>query len=354
MTKDYVYFGFPTDNKPQKISFADEQNQSAAGDSAFDGVSFESHRCIIPVTPLTVGRVMSKDDAHYAPHRDNPFPSRFRNGGAKVGVEGVVVEAVDLLSPPPGVETVTPPPTPTCWLETVDVVRRQSTPRVRLRSRSLPGSAMTSRNGSDFFGCPPDTSSDTGSSVDSALGVDVSDSSSWGAGTVGWRKKNAEQTALMVQYLEDLEALFGSSVESSTTGIFNDCSSCASLEEAILSPSNSASSRDGDTFQRLSEHRVTVGSPERFRALVQHWETRQSDVTSGYGLPVRLRYVDPCVVQKFNELRRLWEEQQLATVGSVASRHFNTISSRRTPIQSVDFSKTSRPVLAFSAGKHVG
>jgi hypothetical protein len=302
---------------------------------------------------------MSKDDAYYAPHRNNPFPSRFRNGAAKVGVDGgLAMDAVELLSPPPGLEAPTPPTTPAHPPDTAaDVLWSQSTPRGRLRSRSLPGSGFASRSNSEIFGYP-DTASDAGSSVDSALGVDVSEGSWGAAGAAEWRKKNAEQTAIMVQYLEDLEALFGSSVDSSTTGIYNDASSCASLDDAVLSPSNSFSSRDGDIFQRSSEHRITIGSPERFRALVQHWETRQTDVASGYVLPVRLRYVDPCLVQRFNELRRMWEEQQMISTSMAASSASRQLAAataaaanRTSPPKSFDVCTTPSQSDNFSAGK---
>ena len=38
----------------------------------------ERDTSMIPVTPLVVGEVMSKDDAYYTPHKDNPFIAKFK------------------------------------------------------------------------------------------------------------------------------------------------------------------------------------------------------------------------------------------------------------------------------------
>lgn len=270
-----------------------------------------TQRCIVPVTPLTIGKVMSKDDAHYAPHRENPFPSRFRNATAKLVSSN---DNADVLCSP-SFELNTPPPTPI----TPQDITGSSTWYQSSRtwgSHSLPGPILVSRDGSHVFGLADTGSDDGGSSADSALEFDVTDDSCAASGLFierGRRKShNAEHAAMMVRCLEQLRVLLDSSVDSSPAAAGNDDSSCASLDEAVFSPTSSMSSRD-DFAADMSQRPVTadcrLGPQERFRKLLERWEAGQADVV----LPARFRFADPHVMQRFGELRRMWESQQITS-----------------------------------------
>jgi len=281
--------------------------------SSSSSAAAAKQRCIVPVTPLTIGKVMSNDDAHYAPHRgENPFPSRFRNAAAKLVSSGGGDDSdTSLLSPNLGLET--PPPTP-ITPQDVDVTG-SSIWCQSWRSHSLPGS----REGSRIFGLVGEgAGSDDGgaSSADSAVEFDVADDSTGAAARPfierGGRRKshhNAEHAAVLVRCLEQLRVLLDT--DSSQT----DCSSCASLDEAVFSPTSSMSGRDDymtDVLQRPAPGTTDCrpSAHERFRALVDRWEEAgQTDVV----LPARLRFADLHLMQRFAELRRMWESQQTST-----------------------------------------
>jgi len=120
---------------------------------------------------------------------------------------------------------------------------------------------------------------------------------------------NTEDAAVMVRCLEQLRVLLDTSPAAAS-------SSCASVDEAVFSPTSSLSSRD-DYITDMSQRRVTTadcrpGPRERFRKLLEHWEAGQVDVV----LPARFRFADPHVIQRFSELRRMWESQQATATGS--------------------------------------
>jgi len=275
-----------------------------------------TQRCIVPVTPLTIGKVMSKDDAHYAPHQENPFPSRFRNATAKLVCSGDNPDR--LLSPSIGLRT--PPPTPITPQDIAGSSIWCQSPRT-WRSHSLPGSTTTSRDGSHIFGFADGGSDDGCSSADSAVEFDLADDSCAASARFverGRRKShNAEHAAVLVRCLEQLRVLLDSPVDSSTTPAANDGSSCASLDEAVFSPTSSMSSRDDYVTERpvTSSSCQRPGPHERFRALVERWEAGQADVV----LPARLRFADLHVMQRFSELRRMWESQQTTSSSTSSS-----------------------------------
>jgi len=287
------------------------QGQSCSHDVSASTVTLTTaaatQRCIVPVTPLTIGKVMSKDDAHYAPHRENPFPSRFHNATAKLVSSN---DNLDMLSPSFDLQSHSPTPiTPhditgsSIWCQS---------PRT-WRSHSLPGSSLVSRDGSHVFGFADGGSDDAVSSADSAVEFDVPDDSCPASGLFiecGRRKShNAEHAVMMVRCLEQLRVLLDTSIDSSAAAAANDGLSSASADEAMFSPTSSLSSHDdyiADTPKRSVGTECHPGPHERFRKLVERWEAGQADVV----LPARFRFADPHVMQRFNELRRMWESQQ--------------------------------------------
>jgi len=274
---------------------------------------------------------MSKDDAHYAPHRENPFPSRFRNAAEKLVSSN---DSADMLRSP-SFELLTPPPTPVTPQDIAGSSVWCQSPRT-WRSHSLPGPMLVSRDGSCVFGFADTVSDDGASSADSAVEFDAADDSCAASGLFIERRRrkghNTEHAAMMVRCLEQLRVLLDSSVDSAVAA-GNDGSSCASLDEAVFSPTSSMSSRDdypSDTSQRAVTVDCRRGPQERFRKLLERWEAGQVDVV----LPARFRFADPHVMQRFGELRRMWESQQssassAAAAAAAASIHSQTTSRRQ-------------------------
>ena len=275
---------------------------SPAATPSSSSTAAAAQRCIVPVTPLTIGKVMSKDDAHYAPHRENPFPSRFRNATAKLVSSND--NAADALSPGAG-ELRSPPPSPSTSPPPHDLAAAAGSswcPSPRTwRSHSLPGSSLVSCDGSRVFGFAAD---DDVSSADSAVEFDVADDS--GLLMDCARRTSAEHAVMMVRCLEQLRVLLD------TPGVdpSDDSPSTASVDEAVFSPTSSLSSRDDHSSAETSSQRPAERRPgphERFRKLLERWEEAgQADVV----LPARFRFADPHVMQRFGELRRMWESQQ--------------------------------------------
>ena len=290
-------------------SYVSDSSDPSSSSSSSPAAAAARQRCIVPVTPLTIGKVMSKDDAHYAPHRENPFLSRFRNATAKLVCSNDNPDT--MLSPS---FQPTPPSTPITPQDVAGSSVWCQSPRT-WRSHSLPGSTLTSLDGSCMFGLAESGNEDACSSADSAVEYDVADESCARLVERGRRKShNAEHAAMLVHCLEQLRVLLDTSVDSSV----NDCSSCTSLDEAVFSPTSSMSSRDDymtDSLSRPVTAECRAGAHERFRALVARWEARQADVV----LPARLRFADLHVMQRFSELRRMWESQQTASTLSASS-----------------------------------
>ena len=295
---------YDADVKQHKRTHSDDQTppkHSTPPPAATPGVVVTATRRIVPVTPLTVGRVMSRDDAHYMPHAgENPFAACFRDAAVKVvdgfPVSDAAVDATMESSPP-------------------DVTERQTDERIvasrsrRRRSKSLPGSPSTSRDSSVWCCHNCAESSDTASSADSAVSLNVLHCS------CGRRHRHVDVVA---RCLEDCELLFDSEMSQQ---LHDDASSFASTldETGLWSPMSSYSSRD-DCSTDITQHRFELHSVfwhERFQSLLRCWEARQATVNPAL-LPPRLRYAVPYLVQ-FAELRCMWEGIQSSQAGQRAS-----------------------------------
>jgi len=267
---------------------AAQPTAAAPPTAAAAGLIVTATRRILPVTPLTVGRVMSRDDAHYMPHGgENPFAACFRDAAVKV-VDGFPVNDS-------AVDTTVKNSTPAQMLRQTVKQKLLSHGGRRRRSRSLPGSPTMSRDISIWCCHSCADSSDTSSSVDSAVSVDV-------RCCCGRRHYRADVVA---RCLEDCEVLFDSEISQQ---LHDDASSFASTldETSLLSPMSSYSSRDD--CSDVSQHRFELHSVfwhERFQSLLRCWEARQATVNTAL-LPPRLRYAVPYLVQ-FAELRCMWE-----------------------------------------------
>jgi len=230
---------------------------------------------------------MSRDDAHYMPHGgENPFAACFRDAAVKV-VDGFPVSdaAADVTAGNSA-------PTATAKQTVEQKVLSLGGHR---RSKSLPGSPSMSHDSSLWCCHSCADSSDTSSSVDSAVSLDIGCS-------CGRRHRAAD---LVARCLEDCEVLFDSEMSQQ---LHDDASSFASTldETSLLSPLSSYSSRDD--CSDVTQHRFELHSVfwhERFQSLLKCWETRQATVNTAL-LPPRLRYAVPYLVQ-FAELRCMWE-----------------------------------------------
>ena len=102
---------------------------------------------IIPVTPLVVGQVWSKDDLFYTPHKDNPFIAKFPDATAKL-VGSIRDNWGNWFDLPTPSSALTPPCTPMTPDECGHVrpLRRSHT-----RSHSLPGSPTLPREDGEYF-----------------------------------------------------------------------------------------------------------------------------------------------------------------------------------------------------------
>lgn len=321
------------DGKRQERTQSEQPNVTASSAPLDSNTATASplQRCIVPVTPLTIGKVMSKDDAHYAPHRENPFPSRFRNAAEKLISSD---DNADVLRSP-SFELQTPPPTPITPHDIAGSSTWCQSPRT-WKSHSLPGPVVTSRDSSRVFGFADAGSEDGGSSADSAVEFDVAEDSTAASGLFIERRtrksQNVEHAAMMVRCLEQLRVLLDSPVDTSIRTTGNDSSSRASLDEAVFSPTGSMSSRDDYTANTSQRPAVDcrIGPQERFRQLLERWEAGQADVV----LPARFRFADPHVMQRFNELRRMWESQQSSDLSAASSAAAASIGSQTTSSRS--------------------
>ena len=291
------------DVKQHKRTHSDDQTPPkhvtpppAAAAAVAPGVVVTATRRIVPVTPLTVGRVMSRDDAHYMPHDagENPFAACFGNAAVKV-VDGYPVREFPA--------DATPGNTPPAAAEGRTAEERMARSPThaggrRRRSRSLPGSPSHSCDTWCCRSCAD--SSDAASSADSAVSLDVGCS-------CGRRHRRADVVA---RCLEDCEVLFDSEMSQQ---LHDDASSFASTldETGLWSPMTSSYSSRDDCSDIIGQHRFELHSVfwhERFQSLLRCWEARQASVNAAL-LPPRLRYAVPYLVQ-FAELRCMWEGVQ--------------------------------------------
>ena len=283
------------------------------------------------ITSRLLGEVMSRDDAFYTPHKDNPFATRFADANAK------------LMGDASGsaswwMQTATPPCTPL----TPASADAGVWPVPARRARSLPGSpAVRRRRRASSRLAPryPDDGSDGDSdaSEDSALGLD---SGGAGRGTGGrvsvdmfsapclWRRPPLPPPASARGRRPppaDGRAPCYSSSESCFSESFDG--SC------VLSPTSShGSSRDADLdwtpapgrhAHLFYEHRLR--SRHRFQQLVARWEAAQLRPGAGRrapsGLPRPAAPTPPLqqlashsqpLEHRFQKLRLEWETRQQA------------------------------------------
>jgi len=230
--------------------------------------SNDAQRRVVPVTPLTIGQVMSEDDVDYAPHsNNNPFSSCFLQSAVKV-VNGCQLSATDS--------------------ETVVTESRQLEPRrvTISRSFSLPSSPSLSRDSGAVCCATIDSGDETASSID------------------------GDALAKCIEDLFDDDDM--------SLNLTDDTSSVMSMtldDVAVLqSPTRSLSYN-----VRHSVDQCELSSSfwhERFQRLLSHWQARQFDVHSSRLSP-RLQLVVPHLVQRFAELRRAWEENKITAAPSV-------------------------------------
>lgn len=293
---------------------------------------------VIPVTPLVVGEVMSKDDPFYTPHKDNPFVSRFKDANTKlVGSLRDNWEAwFELPSPNP----YSPPTTPRTREDSSSVYIRPTRIKLR-RCHSLPGSPNLARKEIDRFqyemaNYSPrnvvysrrpygtvanikkilntsiganddlyDARSDGSSSTDSAVELMVRDLKGAHITPTGNYRKCSIETGATVnpfekyrnqyftRYLESKilddaihKKLFVNPKLSSNTDedlgahSFSSSESCMSLDEcSILSPTSSYSSysEESERWSRaqFELYEHRLRSREKFQELVRRWEAKQ-------------------------------------------------------------------------------
>lgn len=272
---------------------------------------------IIPVTSLIVGQVMSKDDAYYTPHTDNPFASKFKDASMKLvcGHREFPPTKFDLPSPS---HPHTPPATPASpedmrWMrplsswfnrchslpgspDSSNVQHVQSTSKMLHATSPIQPGALTlpifrrfkRESVADDLA---DTLSDTSSTADSALGLDVfvkdlSTSQFTSKYFVRRKQYNVSlgrflsRSELMAGYFESRQAVerFMATDDEMAMTSFSSSESCLSVDEsALLSPTSSYSS-DSDFWQRSVQWRAyeKLQSREKVQGLVRMWERIQT------------------------------------------------------------------------------
>lgn len=331
---------------------------------------------IIPVTSLIVGQVMSKDDAYYTPHTDNPFAAKFKDASMKLvsGHREFPPTKFDLPSPS---HPYTPPATPASpedmrWMRPLSSWFSQC--------HSLPGSPdssnvrgvqWTSKTLHETSPILPgaltlpifrrfkresvaddlaDALSDTSSTADSALGLDVfvkdlTTSQFTSKYFVRRKQYNVSlgrflsRSELMASYFENrqtVERFMARDDEMAMTS-FSSSESCLSVDEsALMSPTSSYSS-DSDFWHRSMQWRAyeKLQSREKVQGLVRMWERiqtqrRTTDISVTHqaieesenqpaegeaSKPVgrgrgRFEFSMPNLERKFQDLKLKWMRQQ--------------------------------------------
>lgn len=219
---------------------------------------------VVPVTPLTVGQVMSKDDVYYTPHANvNPFISNFLDSAVKI-IDGRQMSVTD---------------------DDASGLHHHNPSKLILsRSLSLPSSPSMSYDDDGAARCLTADSSDeaTSSGGDSALGHDV---------------------RVIARCMHDFEVLFD-----------EDNLSCCLTDDSTTTDDVISPEERDKRYNSNSELSSTVWR-DRFQRLLANWQTRQLDASPSR-LPPRLRLAVPYLVQRFAELRRAWEEQQISSTHS--------------------------------------
>lgn len=354
----YLIFLFSEGEAPKKPH--SEESECTATNNATDLTpTAPARRHIIPVTPIIVGKVMSRDDAYYAPQKGNPFPPHFRDATAKV--VGSILNCPDYLemqSPRSAVTTPPETPLPPADSSWVPEYRRQ-----RRRSHSLPGTPLfidepSFNIGADaVFGTAgrktcsvtssthrlEDACSDDTESIDSALGLDTRSKNISGVAEKSRFVRNSFRSSSLIcphSNIDVFARLFKGIIEKSnvtphqsTEGnegfavkSYSSSGSRFSAEDssAMSSASSFSSYGAGDievelpraaAVQRLLSH-------ERVQQLIRCWEEmcRTGSASSLSSLTAQsqnqmmlsqqLELQDFFLLRKFHELKRKWEDQQ--------------------------------------------
>lgn len=327
---------------------------------------------------------MSKDDAYYTPHTDNPFAAKFKDASLKLvsGHREFPPTKFDLPSPS---HPHTPPATPASpedmrWMRPLSSWFNQC--------HSLPGSPESSSHvqgvqwmSKTLHATSPilpgaltlpifrrfkresvaddlaDALSDTSSTADSALGLDVfvkdlTTSQFTSKYFVRRKQYNVSlgrflsRSELMASYFESRQAVerFMARDDEMAMTSFSSSESCLSVDEsALLSPTSSYSS-DSDFWHRSVQWRAyeKLQSREKVQGLVRMWERIQterrttdmslthqaieeseSQSVEGEAKPMargrgRFEFSMPNLERKFQELKQKWMRQQKAPVAAAS------------------------------------
>lgn len=308
---------------------------------------------VIPVTSLVVGQVMSKDDAFYTPHTDNPFATKFKDATTKL-VSGLVdFQRLKFDLPSPS-HPHTPPATPTSpehlrWTKPLDswfqrcpsltsspyaskiqthdvhwLTKTCRTVSSSSRPGNLPVSLFKELNYENFEEDSGDALSDTSSAADSALGTEILRSDTRAAARWFVRRKQynvslsrfLSRSDLMGRYVERrraTECVYGTDNELSMTS-FSSSESCLSVDDsALLSPTSSYSG-DSDFWRRSAHWRAyeKLQSRERVQGLVKMWETIHTRRTNA----------------RFSVARRIIDESETTAEGELLPRRSNAVQGR--------------------------
>lgn len=305
---------------------------------------------VIPVTSLVVGEVMSKDDAYYTPHTDNPFATKFKDATTKLVSGPVDFQWLKFDLPSPS-HPHTPPATPTSpehlrWMKPLDswLKRCHSVPSSPYASKiqthevrwltetcqtvsssrpgNLPASLFEELNCENFEEDSGDALSDTSSAADSALGTEIlrSDRSVAARWFVRRKQYNVSlsrflsRSDLMGRYVERRQAtterVYGADNELSVTP-FSPSESCLSVDDsALLSPTSSYSG-DSDFWRRSARWQTyeKLQSREKVQGLVKMWEMIHTRRTN----------------TRFSVARHIIDESEVATDGETSSRRSNAV-----------------------------
>lgn len=314
----------------------------------------------IPVTPIIVGKVMSRDDAYYAPQKGNPFPPRFRDATAKV--VGSLLNRPDYLETQSPLPAKTAPPMP--QLSPYDSSWCPEFERHRRRSHSLPGTPLfidessfgvgadTMFGGFDGGGTRgtvlsthrlEDACSDDAESVDSALGLDTRTRRTSRSEGRSRFARSAFRSASFVCPNSDVKIvahIFKDMIVKSNliqqhqsaedgedyTRSCSPSGSRFSMEESsVVSPTGSFSSYGASDLDLELPRTAAVQrllALERFQQLIRCWEemchsggagamsTQTVQYRNQIILSLQLELHEFYVLQKFPELKRKWEDQQ--------------------------------------------
>ena len=299
----------------------------------------EQEPTVIPVTAHVVGKVMSRDDLFYTPHKSNPFASRYKDCG-KIVARDSWSSMMDLPSPSlpftppctplnPGFGRSIPPrlrrchslpdsPTPHRFdLMQVDQ-SSQLSPRTFSEASSIKKMELDTTD--DSYDAHSDGSSSNDSAVEIRSREMIATSRTFSRTrinsgepsplNVSWEGRGPSRTELLTRCMEARLAghdwlplpsrrlthhsHLSASMDDQTDGVpcsYSSSESFMSLDEcSILSPTGSLSSyseTDSEIWLNRSHfefYESRLRSRERFQELVRRWEAKQA--AGGEGPPV--------------------------------------------------------------------